>query len=66
VKFNKRDPKQLLKVEVGSVNEAFNELYTSKTVKVLQQLCKDEALTIIALFLELHSNKIEKALIDKV
>ena len=66
VKSNKRDPKQLLKVEAGFVNEAFNELYTSKTVKVLQQLCKDEVLTIIALFLELQSNKIEKALIDKV
>ena len=66
VKSNKRDPKQLLKVEAGFVNEAFNELYTSKTVKVLQQLCTDEVLTIIALFLELQSNKIEKALIDKV
>lgn len=53
VKSNKRDSKQLLKVEAGFVNEAFNELYTSKTVKVMQQLCKDEVLTIIALFLEL-------------
>ena len=55
-----------MQVNAGTVNQAFNELYKAKTIQVLQQLCKEEVLMLLALFLELRTTKSEKVLMEDV
>ena len=45
---------------------AFKEMANSKTVNVLKGLRKFEIVVIIALYLELTVNKVDKILMDKV
>ena len=51
IEKNGRTKGKLIQVNAGTVNQAFHELYKSKTVQVLQQLCRDEVLMLVALFL---------------
>ncbi len=65
-KFNGDYSKALINVTYNHVNEAFNELYNSKTCQVLRSLRKYEVLVIFAIYLELITSKAEKVLMDKV
>lgn len=53
-------------VTFNHVNEAFGELYNSKTSQLLRSLRKYEVLIVIAIYLELLIRKSEKVLIDSV
>lgn len=57
---------ELQKVTYSDILKAFDELYNSKTVMVLKTLRKFEILIIIAIYLELNAQKVEKVLFDKV
>lgn len=50
----------------NEVIAAFEELFNSKTVHVLQTLQKNEVVTVLALYNELQQKKCEKVLIDDV
>jgi hypothetical protein len=62
--FNKTGKTKL--IGTNEVLTAFSELQNSKTVSVMKGLRKFEVIVIIALFLELQSNQVEKILLDKV
>lgn len=57
---------KITKVVYQDVICAFDELFNSKTVQVLQGLQKNEVVTILALYNELTSSKCEKVLMDDV
>ena len=52
--------------EMSDVLEAFDQLYNSKTVKVLQSLSTNEVLVLLSTYTMLTSSKMEKVLMDKV
>lgn len=54
------------KVAIGHIIDAYDEMANSKTVKVLLGLRKFEIMIIIALFLELKTQKTDKVLMDSV
>lgn len=56
----------LTHVTYNEVIAAFEELFNSKTVHVLQTLQKNEVVTVLALYNELQQKKCEKVLIDDV
>ena len=52
----KDNPKQpIVQVDANMANAAFEELYRAKTVQVLKQLCRDEVLLLLALYLTLQT-----------
>lgn len=65
-KNNGKFASQLTNVTYQHVNDAFTELYNSKTCQVLRSLRKYEVLIIFAIYLELIISKAEKVLMDKV
>jgi Cdc6-like AAA superfamily ATPase len=56
----------LTHVTYNEVILAFEELFNSKNVQVLQALQKNEVVAVLALYNELQSQKLEKVLIDDV
>jgi hypothetical protein len=66
VKAGTRDKKDLIKINALHVNEAFIELFNSKTVQILQQLCKNEVVVLFALYNEMLVKKTDKVLLDDV
>ena len=52
--------------DLWDVNNAFNQLFNSKTVKVLQSLQTNEVIVLLSIFSVLRSQKAEKVLLDKV
>ena len=52
--------------DLWDVNNAFNQLFNSKTVKVLQSLRTNEVIVLLSIFSVLRSQKAEKVLLDKV
>jgi hypothetical protein len=62
---NKKGEKLTI-VSYNDVIAAFNELFNSKTVQVLQTLQKMEVIAILALFNETTGNNLERARLDDV
>lgn len=58
--------KPYIKVNIGDVNEAYNELYHSKNCQVLRSLRQYEVLVVIAMFLEKQMQGTDKILLEKV
>ena len=63
--MNKKGEKLTI-VSYNDVIAAFNELFNSKTVQVLQTLQKMEVIAILALFNETTGNNLERARLDDV
>lgn len=63
----KKDPTcKLIPVAFRHALEAFNDLFNSKTVRVLKSLMHYEMMVVIALHLELKSHGAERVLLDRV
>lgn len=63
----KTDPNaKLVPVAFRHALEAFNDLFNSKTVRVLKSLMHFEIMVILALHLELKAQGAERVLLDKV
>lgn len=58
--------KTLLPITIDHVLTAFKEMQSSKTVNVLRGLRKFEVIVIIALFLELQVNRVDRILMERV
>ena len=60
------DPDNYVKVAFRHTLAAFNDLFNSKTVRVLKSLMHYEIFVILALFLELKAQGSERSLLDRV
>jgi len=59
------DKKTFKNVEMTHINQACNELYTSKNTNILKELAKYEAIILVCILLELTVKKLEKASVNK-
>ena len=57
---------KIIPVSFRHATEAFNDLYNSKTVQVLQCLMENEMMVILGLHLELRAQSAERVLMDRV